>query len=249
MPRERKSIQAAEFRAFSQWGEDGIIQFLVEMLAGHIDKSFVEFGVQSYLESNTLFLLMNNNWRGLVLDGQKQYIDSIRARDFGWRFGLKSQCAFVSRENINAIFQEEGFASELGLLSIDVDGIDWYLWKALTVVRPGIVVIEYNRNFPLDRPVTIPYEPLFDRTQKHSSNKYYGTSLAALNVLAVEKGYVFVGVESHQRNAFFVRDDLAKYVPTDVPSTQHVGRDTAETMSLLGGLPVYNVVTKSLERI
>lgn len=244
-----RSLQAAEFRAFSQWGEDGIIQFLVEKLAGHIDRSFVEFGVQNYLESNTLFLMMNGNWRGLVLDGEKQYIDGIRARDFGWKFGLRSRCSFVSPENINQIFQEEGFDSELGLLSIDVDGIDWYLWNALTVVRPGIVVIEYNRNFPLDRPVTIPYEPRFNRAEKHSSNKYYGASLASLNVLAAEKDYTFVGVESHQRNAFFVRSDLAKYVPTGTLGDEQIGRDSAEAMKPLRGMPVYNVVTKAIEKI
>jgi hypothetical protein len=243
-----QSIQEAEFQVFSQFGEDGIIQFLVQRLGSRIDKSFVEFGVQMYLESNTLFLLMNNGWRGLILDGEAQYIREIAKREFNWKYGLRARCAFVSRENINQIFQEEGFDPELGLLSIDVDGIDWHLWNALTI-QPGILVIEYNRNFPLDRPVTIPYEPFFDRTEKHKSNMYYGTSLGALAVLAAEKGYTFVGVERHRRNAFFIRNDLAAHVPTDTIREEYVDREAHKTMELLRGLPVYNVVTKAIEKI
>ncbi|HWF64085.1 MAG TPA: hypothetical protein VN685_05690 [Rhizomicrobium sp.] len=249
MPLNLDTIQAAEFRVFSQWSEDGIIQFLIKRLAGRIDPSFVEFGVQHYLESNTLFLLMNNGWRGLVLDGEESYIRGIRNRGFDWKYGLQTLCAFVSRENINAIFQKGGVGSELGLLSIDVDGIDWHLWEALTLVKPGIVVIEYNRNFPLDRPITIPYEPLFDRTSAHESRWYFGASLAALAVLAKEKGYTFVGVESHRRNAFFVRNDLASLVPNDVPKEAHLDRDTATVVKALSGLPVYNVLTKAIEKI
>src|ERR1700761_5359323 len=71
LPPDLASIQDAEFRVFSQFGEDGIIQFLVERLSGRMDHSFVEFGVQTYREANTLFLLMNNGWRGLVIDGEK----------------------------------------------------------------------------------------------------------------------------------------------------------------------------------
>jgi hypothetical protein len=249
LPKGIAPIQQSELRVFSQWGEDGIIQYLVGRLAGRIDKSFIEFGVQHYLESNTLFLLMHNGWRGLVLDGEKDYIDGIQRRDLGWKYDFKARCAFVSRENINEIFREEGFDSELGILSIDVDGIDWYLWQALTVVKPAIVIIEYNRNFPIDRPVTIPYEPIFNRTEKHSSNKYYGTSLAALTVLAAEKGYSFVGVESNHRNAFFVRGDLAELLPTDNLNADHVHRDTKSMMAIIAGLPIYNVVTKAIEKI
>src|SRR6185312_14313067 len=202
-PANIERLQQAEFHAFSQWGEDGIIQYLVGKLHGLIDPSFIEFGVQSYMESNTLFLLMNNGWRGLVIDGQKSYIDSINARDLWWRYLLKARCEFVSRDNINAIFGEEGFGPDLGLLSIDVDGIDWYLWEALTI-KPAIVIVEYNPNFPIDLPITVPYEPEFSRSDKHASNRYYGASVGALHHLALAKGYTLVGVESHHRNAFFV---------------------------------------------
>jgi hypothetical protein len=248
-PQKVSSIQEAEFHAFSQFGEDGIIQYLVRALAPNISKTFIEFGVQDYIESNTLFLMLNNSWRGLVLDGEAQYIEGIQKRDFGWKYHLRSRCAFVSPDNINTIFTAEGFGEELGLLSIDVDGIDWYLWEALTAVRPAIVISEYNRHFPIDRPVTIPYQPIFDRTAAHPSNRYYGTSLAALHHLAIKKGYTFVGVESHLRNAFFVRNDLAGAVPNEQLRAEFIGHETAESMKLLAGLPVFNVVTGKAEVI
>lgn len=244
VPPKITSIQEAEFHAFSQFGEDGIVQYLIRALGPAISKSFVEFGVQDYIESNTLFLLLNNGWKGLVMDGEPDYIAGIQRREFGWKYHLRSRCAFVSPENINDIFVEEGFGDELGLLSIDVDSIDWYLWDALTVVRPAIVICEYNRHFPLSMPVTIPYQPIFDRTAAHASNRYYGTSLAALHSLAERKGYTFVGVESHLRNAFFVRSDLAGAVPNEKLRDDFVYWDTAGSMRMLAGLPVYNVVTK-----
>lgn len=243
------SIQEAQFRVFSQYEEDGIIQFLIQRLGSRLHRSFVEFGVQDYMESNTLFLLMHNGWRGLVIDGEPTYINSIRRLGFDWKYGLAARCDFVTRENINAILLEEGFAPELGLLSIDVDSVDWHLWDALTVVKPGIVIVEYNPLFAIDRPLTIPYELPFDRAEKHKSLWYYGTSLAALAVLAKEKGYTFVGVESHRQNAFFVRDDLAPHVPAEVLGKDHVDKDTAKVTETLRGLPVFNAATRAIEEI
>ena len=249
LPPDLASIQDAEFRVFSQFGEDGIIQFLVQRLSGRMDHSFVEFGVQTYREANTLFLLMNNGWRGLVIDGEKNYIDNIRERGLDWKYGLHTRCDFVTRENINHIFESEGFTPELGLLSIDVDGVDWHLWDALTVVNPAIVVVEYNPAFPVDRPITVPYEPTFNRHEKHPANCYFGASLGALVILAREKAYTFIGVGRHRQNAFFVRDDLAPYVPHDKPGAAHANHNSKEVMEALRGMPVYNAATKTLEAI
>ena len=244
-PQDLQTINAAEFRVFSQFGEDGIIQFLVRKLDKRMPKTFVEFGVQHYLESNTLFLMMHNGWTGFVIDGEPTYTAGINERGLDWKYGLKAKCEFVSRDNINRIFQEEGYGAELGLLSIDVDGIDWHLWNALTVVRPAIVVMEYNRNFPHDRPITVPYEPAFDRISAHASRWYFGTSLKALDVLAREKGYTFVGAESHKRNAFFVRDDLIDGLPCDQIGPQHVDVDPQVVMLRLAGMPVFDAATKT----
>jgi hypothetical protein len=238
------SLQEAEFRVFSQNGEDGIIQHLVR-LVNPTAKSFIEFGVQNYYESNTRFLLLNNNWRGLVLDPDQQYIDVIRNSPEGtWRSDLKTRRAMLARENINDIFREEGFEGEVGLLSIDVDGMDWHLWDAVTVVKPAIVVIEYNRNFPTDRAIVVPYNPEFDRNTIKPS--YYGASLPALKLLGKKKSYRYVGVSRHRTNAFFVREDLAddRLPEAEIaPFDRRPGRDD----SMFSGLPVLDVSTGKIE--
>ena len=77
-------LQDAEFKVFSQFGANGIIQYLVRQ-TGVEHQTFVEFGVENYREANTRFLLMNDNWKGLVLDGSPSHIRSIQHEDIYWR--------------------------------------------------------------------------------------------------------------------------------------------------------------------
>ena len=196
-----------EFRAFSQFGEDGIIQRLVREVPIP-RKIFVEFGVESYREANTRFLLVNDNWGGLVLDGDAENIAAIRADPIYWYHNLKARAAFVTRDNIDALLLEEGAAGDIGLLSVDIDGVDWWVWEAVESSRPAIVVAEYNHRFGPDASVTVPYRPDFDRRLAHHSLCYFGASLRALERLARRKGYDLVGCGSAGLNAFFVRSDL-----------------------------------------
>ena len=195
-----------EFRVFSQWGEDGIIQHLVRS----IDiprKYFVEFGVQDYRECNTRFLLINNNWSGLVMDDSAENVERITRDMIYWAYDLKSVQAFVTRDNINELLRKNGVTGEIGLLSIDIDGNDFWIWQAIDVINPIIVVIEYNHRFGQQAAVTIPYKETFDRTKTDHAPIYFGASLQALCWLAKRKGYVFVGCSSNGVNAFFVRRD------------------------------------------
>jgi len=201
------SLSQAEFRVFSQWGEDGIIQRLIHEVP--IDRRiFVEFGVQDYQESNTRFLLMHDNWAGLVIDGDQGNIDKIRQDEIFWRYNLKAECAFVTRDNINTLLINNGVVGDIGLLSIDIDGNDYWVWKAIEAVSPRVVVVEYNARFGPDRAVTVPYDERFTRSRAHYSMIYYGASLSALVSLGARKGYDFVGANSAGNNAFFVRRDL-----------------------------------------
>jgi hypothetical protein len=206
-------LHAAEFRVFSQWGEDGIIQRLVSDVP--IERRlFVEFGVQDYSESNTRFLLVNRNWSGLVLDGDQSNIDAVRRSDLYWRHNLKAECAFVTRENINQLIAAAGVQGDVGLLSVDIDGNDYWVWEAIDVISPRIVVAEYNSRFGAARAVTVPYDPAFERSRAHHSMIYYGASLRALELLGARKGYSLVGCNSAGNNAFFVRLDC---LPTGIP--------------------------------
>ncbi len=195
-----------EFKIYSQWGEDGIIASLIDM-HDIADKCFIEFGVETYLEANTRWLLIKRRWRGLVIDGSARNVSAILRSDLTWRYGLRAVSAMVTAENIDEIFAENGFKGEVGLLSIDIDGMDYWVWKSIRSISPVIVVIEYNSLFGPDRSVTVPYDPTFERKKAHGSCLYYGASLSALVKLGREKGYSFVGTNAAGNNAFFVRDD------------------------------------------
>jgi hypothetical protein len=198
----------AEFKVFSQFGDDGIIQYLTHRTDIPPDSQiFIEFGVQDYQESNTRFLLMNDNWRGLILDGDRANMEKVvRGSDY-WRHDLTASAAFIDRDNVNDLFLRHGFRGEIGLLSIDIDGNDYWVWERIEVVNPIILVAEYNSTFGAERAVTIPYDAKFQRSRAHYSNLYWGASLKALCLLAERKGYSFVGSNSAGNNAYFVRDD------------------------------------------
>lgn len=201
---QRQDIRANEFQVYSQWGEDGIIQWLLRNVIIN-NRVFVEFGVEDYTESNTRFLLVNDNWSGLVIDASESNIARLRREPLYWRQNLKSTCAFVTRENIDSLIDAQGLGGAIGLLSIDVDGNDYWIWSGITVVDPDLVIVEYNARFGPQRAVTVAYDPNFSRRSAHYSCVYYGASLAALAQLGSRRGYALVGCNSAGNNAFFVK--------------------------------------------
>jgi len=203
---ECSDLADVEFRVYSQFGDDGIIQYLLRTLDIE-PKTFIEFGVEDYREANTRFLLALCNWKGLVIDGDRGLTDRIRKDDICWQHDLSVDCSFVDCDNINDIFTRNGFSGDLGLLSIDVDGNDYWIWEAITCVNPALVVVEYNSVLGPDHAITIPYNPAFSRTAAHHSNLYWGASLGAFCRLAGKRGYSFVGSNSAGNNAYFVRND------------------------------------------
>lgn len=233
-------LSDVEFKVFSQFGDDGIIQYLIKRL-GVRTETFVEFGVEDYRESNTRFLLLNNNWRGLVMDGSESHVRAIRQDDAYWRHDLTAVCAFIDRDNICDLLAEHGFNGRLGILSIDLDGNDYWVWERITNVDPVIVIVEYNALFGFDRAVSIPYDASFHRTSAHASNLYWGCSLKALCSLAETKGYALVGCNGNGNNAYFVkRDQLNDLRPLTaeegfVDSRFRESRDAQGNLTYLSG--------------
>jgi hypothetical protein len=205
-------IRAAEFRVFSQFGEDGIVQFLVQRVPIE-NEVFVEFGVADYRESNTRFLLVHNNWKGLVLDGGDAVHNFLRSSALAWRHQIDAKTAFIDRDNINSLIANAGISGDIGLLSIDLDGNDYWIPEAIDVVSPRILVVEYNSTFGEEAAVSVRYDPAFVRWEKHPSWLYWGASLAAMTRLANEKGYALAGGNLAGNNAFFVRRDLLGELP------------------------------------
>jgi hypothetical protein len=163
-------LRQSEFRVFSRFGDDRIIQYVISRI--HLppaEQRFVEFGVENYREANTRFLLLNDNWSGLVMDGSESHVSSIRSEQIYWRKDLTALARFITRENIAPIIEEAGFSGRLGLLSIDVDGNDYWIWEALTQVDQAIVIVEYNGIFGSREAVAIPYQADFVRRNAHYS--------------------------------------------------------------------------------
>ncbi len=258
-----QNIHLSEFKVFSQWGDDGIIQFLVNYLNIEI-KTFVEFGVQDYTEANTRFLLLNNNWTGLIMDGSEEYMNQVKKEEIYWQYELTATPVFITCENINALLKESGFQGELGLLHIDIDGNDYWVWKAITTVSPIIVIVEYNSVLGYDKAWTIPYKADFNRTDGHYSNLYFGASLSALCDLAEEKGYYFIGSNSNGNNAYFIRKDkinglkpldaktgyvLSKFRESRDKNGNLTYTNGSDRLKQINGLDVYNTRTNQIEKI
>jgi len=257
------SLAEIEFRVYSQWGEDGVIQHLVQRLP-MAEPVFVEFGVGDYRESNTRFLVRRSNWRGLVIDSDPENIAYVKRDPIYWKHELQAVCSFITRDNIGRLIADAGIAGDIGLLSVDIDGNDYWVWEAITDIQPRIVVCEYNSVFGSRAAVSIPYQEDFRRTRAHPSNLYYGASLAALCHLAAAKGYRLVGCTSAGVNAFFVRQDLAGSFPPLTPAEGYVesrfreSRDRsgapsfvtgAERLRQIADLPVVDVVTQRTVRL
>ena len=235
-----ESLRDVEFRVHSQWGEDGIIDWLVQTVPIQ-DTTFVEFGVENYQEANTRFLLQNRNWRGLIMDGNPAYMANLTTEQIYWRHDIRAVSAFVTRQNINHLLVENGIRGDIGLLSIDIDGNDYWILEAITVISPRILICEYNAVLGDMRAVTIPYSQDFSRIKAHPSGQYFGASIKALTNLAARKGYEFVGTCSNGVNAFFVRNDLFGAIADRImdrrvfPSRHRDSRDETGRLTYVAG--------------
>jgi hypothetical protein len=249
-----KTLSEVEFRVFSQFGEDGILEWIIQRLVDssfQVPETFVDFGVEDYSEANTVFLLRHRNWRGLVIDASDGNIARLRSSDIYWRHDITAISAFVTRENINALISP-GFNGEIGVLSIDIDGNDYWVWQAIDCISPWIVVCEYNAVLGDVYALTVPYDPNFVRTAAHHSGLYAGCSIAALKKLASTKGYELIGSNGAGNNAFFVREAIAGPLTKCIvdlaakPSHFRESRDRKGAFTHVGGALRRELIADSL---
>jgi hypothetical protein len=200
-----------------------------------------------------------------VLDGSATNIARFKNSYYYWRYQIQAVDAFITKDNINNLLARSGFDQDLGILSVDLDGNDYYVLDAISEYRPRILICEYNSVFGPDRTISVPYDPGFVRTEKHYSYLYYGCSLAALVHLGAKKGYSLVGNNSAFGNAFFVRNDLLNdrlevltasqaYLPSNFRESRDVaGKLTyaagEDRLKIIQGLPVVNVESGSIETL
>lgn len=209
----KRLINQQEYRVYSQHREDGIIDYLLDLIDNDIGK-FVEFGFAP-LQCNCLNLALNRGFSGLFIDGSEDHCKSATDayRTLGLH-GVQVRNAFIDKESLNRLISDSGITGEIDVLSLDVDGNDYWFWEVIECIDPRIVVIEYNATFGPNSRVSVPYEANFIRYDMHSSGFYHGCSLSAIEHLGMAKGYRLVGVDETGVNAFLVKESLCPEVPT-----------------------------------
>lgn len=219
------SFKDVEFRAYSQNCEDGILLFLFSIL-GATNKRCLEICAGDGIQCNTTNLILNHGWHGVLIDGNAAKLEKGRAfyakhpDTRVWPPVLAAH--WITRDNINDLVRDHQCAGDIDLLSLDMDGNDYWIWQALTVVRPRIVILEYQSAWGPERSVSQKYieDFNFHDVQVGGTLPRCGASLSAFVKLAKGKGYRLVGCESRCFNAVFIKDGLGEEWFPEVPASQ-----------------------------
>ena len=215
------NLSQAEYKAFSQNGEDGIIDYLLNQLNINEPK-FVEIGIGDYRESNTRLLFEIRNVNGLIVDAIDNLKNKVLKNIKLWRNNLTVLEKKVNSSNINEILKVNNFSENLDLFSLDIDGIDYWIIKELPENFAKIAVLEFNPNFGSSAKVTVPNIKEFDRSAYHYSNLCFGASLAAIIQIMHEKNFIFIGTNQFRCNAFFVNKDYIKMINVKIPDQNNI---------------------------
>ena len=242
------TLQDVEFRCYSQNGEDGILLYIFALI-GTTNRKVVEICAGDGIECNAANLLVNHGWSGLLLDGDAELV--ARGKTFysnclnTWVQPPTFVNDWITADRVNSLVGDHGFSGPIDLLSLDVDGNDYWIWKALDCVTPRVVVLEFNAGCGPDVSVTMSYQPDF-RLDYTVQPYRCGASLSAFVKLARAKGYRLVGVQSRGFNAFFVRDGIGdRLLPERSVRECYSGIEPlrrltpADAESLLGGPKVW----------
>ncbi len=195
-------------RIYSQFEEDGILLYLDAVLDIK-NRTFLDIGAADGINSNCANLAINFGYTGVFIDGNRDNI--ARGRRYYAEhpdsnlWPPKFVRAFVTRENINELITEAGLSGPIGVMSIDIDGNDYWVWEAVKVVDPTVVVIETHIEFGM-RDIVVPYDADYVHPGRHPD--YFSASPVAMFKLAKQKGYRLVGSNRYGFNLFFVKNGV-----------------------------------------
>jgi hypothetical protein len=203
----------AEVKVFSQWGEDGILDFICEKI-GLTKPRVLEIGAGNFTECNSRFLVENRNASVVLVDGRKDLILNVNSSSLKWRTHIFALEEWVTSKNINEIIRSaKNKINGVDIFSIDLDGNDYWIVEAADLHEIQLIVVEYNPLFGSDFAVSVPSDDYFNRTMKHHSCLYYGASLRAFNHILNQKGFIFIGSNRVGNNAFFVSTEASHLIP------------------------------------
>lgn len=196
-----------EFSAFSQNGEDGIIDYLISKIINP-NKYFIEIGSANGIANNTAYLAFVKKYCGLMVEGGKMNSKLSRIIHRFFNPGVESLNMFVSKDNIQNLMNKSTHKNP-DVFSLDIDGNDYYLTECILKegYRPSIFVVEYNANYGPEKAITIKYSIDFNYATAHKTRLYYGVSIMAWRKLFTKYNYDFVTVDSNGINAFFIQKD------------------------------------------
>ncbi len=229
------SLEEVEFRSFSQHGEDGILLYLFSLI-GVTNKRVVEICAGDGVECNAANLIVNHDWYAWLFDGNAAKIRTGRAF-YARHLNTLSHPprlihAWIDTENVNALIAAQGITGEIDLLSLDMDGVDYWICKAITCVMPRVIVLEYNARLGPERALSIP-----NRSDFVAQAGHWGASLAAFVRLNRQKGYRLVGCDRSGINAFFLRTGIAEDIFPEVSPEVCFARSRAQQLFELQSLP------------
>jgi hypothetical protein len=260
-----KNLWDYEVKVYSQWGEDGILDYLTEKLKIYKPK-MLEIGVGDFNECNSRALVEFKNASAYLVDINENLEAIINNSELKWKTHLKTETSWVSPNNINLVVQNaQGFMNGMDIISLDIDGIDYWILKQMNIPpNVQIIVVEYNPIFGSKYELTVPFKENFDRAHEHFSHLYFGCSISAWIKLLEQRSYCFVGTNRVGNNAFFVKqnrienltvepqEDLSVYTDWRIRES----RDNEGLLNFLSGdqryeiiseQPVVNLASKSVE--
>ena len=212
-------FEDAGFRVYSQNDEDGLLLYIFSMI-GTTNKTCVDIAFGSPYGANTTNLICNWGWHGFLIEGGsvgdsekffKSHPDSMI-------FPPTLRKIWITAENVNQVLSESNMIGEIDLLSLDVDGQDYWILKNINVISPRVIVAEYLDILGPEKALTVPYKPDFNRFDLHPD--FFGASLPAFVKLCREKGYRLVGVNRYGFNAFFVKNGIEEECLPEISAEQ-----------------------------
>jgi hypothetical protein len=199
------------FRKYSQNSEDGILLFIFSLI-DVTNKKCVEICASDGIQSNTANLIINHGWHALLFDGNIELVNKGKkfyaAHPDTFTYPPVFVHAWVTKDNVNDLIRDNGFTGNIDLLSLDIDGVDYWIWETINVINPRVVVAEVQCIWGAEKSVTVPYQDNFRAQYINGFGVYSGASLPAFTKLANKKGYRLIGIERYGFNAFFMRNDV-----------------------------------------
>ena len=213
LPREqRPSLADVGFRVHSQFEEDGILLYIFSLI-GTTNKRSIEIGASDGRECNTANFILYHGWRGLLLDGSEKFVKRGKKFFAGHPNAVLNQPVFIhswiTKDNINNIIEDAGFAGEIDLLSVDIDSTDYYIMDAIDSANPRVIICEIHSGIPITEALTIPYsDSHFAMDKPYPEVLFRSLSMAAADKLLTKKGYRLIGAHKFGFNVIFMRNDV-----------------------------------------